>query len=148
MQLVPYMLAALAVGIVVSFQPPMNGMLAKSVGSAYGAAAVSIGIAFASILLLILVAGHGEISRRTLGSVPWWVYLSGTIGAAFVAAGAAIAPVTGGLVFFICIVAGQLIGSMLVDHFGAFGLEVRVMSPLRLLGLAMVLGGAVLVSRN
>lgn len=148
MQLVPYMLAALAVGIVVSFQPPMNGMLARSVGSAYGAAAVSIGIAFASILLFMLVAGHGEISRRTLGSVPWWVYLSGTVGAAFVAAGAAIAPVTGGLVFFICIVAGQLIGSMLVDHFGAFGLEVRAMTPMRLLGLAMVLGGAVLVSQS
>ena len=148
MQLVPYMLAALAVGIVVSFQPPMNGMLAKSVGSAYGAAAVSIGIAFASIVLLVLIAGHGEISRRTLGSVSWWVYLSGTIGAAFVAAGAAIAPVTGGLVFFICIVAGQLIGSMLVDHFGAFGLEVRSMSPMRFMGLAMVLGGAVLVSQS
>ncbi len=148
MQLVPYMLAALAVGIVVSFQPPMNGMLARSVGSAYGAAAVSIGIAFASILLFMLVAGHGEISRRTLGSVPWWVYLSGTVGAAFVAAGAAIAPMTGGLVFFICIVAGQLIGSMLVDHFGAFGLEVRAMKPMRLLGLAMVLGGAVLVSQS
>jgi transporter family-2 protein len=146
MQLFPYMLATLVVGIVISLQPPMNGMLARAVGSAYGAATISIGIAFISILLLIFFMGPGEISRRTLGTVPWWIYLSGTIGAVFVAAGAAISPVTGTLVFFVCIVAGQLIGSILMDHFGAFGLEVRTISPTRVLGLLLVLSGAFLVS--
>ena len=148
MQLLPYMLAALAVGIIVSFQPPMNGMLARSVGSAYGAATISIGVAFASILVLILLTGHGEISRRTLGSVPWWVYLSGTVGAAFVAAGVIIAPVNGALLFFVCIVGGQLAGSMLADHFGAFGLPVRELSALRVAGLALVLAGAAMVLRG
>mgnify|MGYP000386246409 CR=1 FL=1 len=148
MHLVPYMLSALAVGIVLSFQPPLNGMLARALGSAYGAAAISIAVAFVSILLLVIFTGWGEIGRRSLGSVPWWVYLSGTVGAAFVAAGAAIAPVTGALVFFVCIVAGQLVGSMLADHFGVFGLEVRAMSVWRISGLLLVLGGAVLVTQG
>lgn len=148
MQNIPFMFAAVAVGMFLSFQPPMNGMLARAVGSAYGAATISIAVALASILLLIAFTGSGQISRGTLTAVPWWVYLSGTIGAVFVAAGAAIAPVTGALAFFVCIIAGQLLGSVLADHFGAFGLEVRALSLQRLAGLALVVGGAVLVSRS
>jgi transporter family-2 protein len=59
-----------------------------------------------------------------------------------------IAPVTGALVFFVCVVGGQLLGAMIVDHFGAFQLAVRPISLLRLLGLALVLLGAVLVQRG
>ncbi len=58
-----------------------------------------------------------------------------------------IAPVTGALVFFVCIIAGQLLGAMLADHFGAFGLTVREISLPRVMGLVLVLVGAVLVSR-
>ncbi|KZM48761.1 hypothetical protein OA90_18970 [Labrenzia sp. OB1] len=148
MQMVPYMLATVVVGMVLSTQPPLNSMLGRAVGSAYGAATISIAVALASILVFIVFSGWGDMSRKTLGSVPWWVYLSGIAGAIFVASGPVVAPVTGAMVFFVCIVAGQLIGSMLADHFGAFGLDVRTVSVWRLLGLAMVLGGALLVSRG
>ena len=50
--------------------------------------------------------------------------------------------------FFVCIVAGQLIGSTIADHYGAFGLTVREMSGSRILGISLVLAGAVLVSRG
>ena len=55
---------------------------------------------------------------------------------------------TGGLLFFACVVAGQLGGAMLADHFGWFGVVVRPISLVRLLGLALVLGGALLVQRG
>lgn len=148
MQMLPYMLATVLVGMALSVQPPLNSMLGRAVGSAYGAAAISIAVAFASILIVIAVTGWGDVSRKALGSVPWWVYLSGTVGAVFVASGPLVAPVTGALVFFVCIVAGQLIGSTLADHFGAFGLEVREITFWRLLGLVLVIGGAVMVSRG
>jgi transporter family-2 protein len=97
---------------------------------------------------MIGVTGGGAMSRATLASVPWWVYLAGATGTIFVASGAAIAPVTGALVFFVCIVAGQLVGALLADHFGAFGLTVRPISLMRLAGLAMVLAGAIVVQRG
>ncbi len=147
MQLVPYMLATVIVGVLLSAQPPLNSMLGKAMGSAYGAASVSIAVALLSIIVVVLVAGWGNASREAFLSVPWWVYLSGIIGAIFVVSGPLFAPVTGALMFFVCIVAGQLIGSLLADHFGAFGLEVREISFWRLVGLAMVLGGAVMVGR-
>ena len=148
MQTLPYMLAAIVVGVLVSAQPPLNAILGRAVGSPFGATAISIAIAFSSILLVVAFVGWGDISRDTLRTVPWWVYLAGTVGAIFVAAGVVIAPVTGALVFFVCIVAGQLLGSLLADHFGAFGLAERSISIGRVAGMALVLVGAFMVGRG
>lgn len=141
------MFAAIVVGIMVSAQPPLNAIVSRSVGSAFGATAIQILVALVCALLVLFITGSGEISRRTLSAVPWWAYMAGVFGAIFVASGVVIAPVTGALVFFVCIVAGQLLGSMLADHFGAFGLQVREISLARVLGLILVITGAVLVSR-
>lgn len=148
MQIYAYMLAAVVVGAVITAQPPMNAVLARAVGNAYGATAVSIGVAFISILAVTLFFGRGDLSIKTLASVPWWVYLAGLGGTIFVGAGVVIAPVTGALLFFVCIVAGQLIGSTLFDHLGAFQLETRPVTGTRIAGIALALIGAVMVSRG
>jgi transporter family-2 protein len=79
--------------------------------------------------------------------VPWWIYLAGFAGTLFVAGGVVIAPHRAQL-FFISVIAGQLIGAALADHFGLFGLAVRSLSLERVLGLVLVLGGALLVRRG
>jgi transporter family-2 protein len=142
------MLAAILLGVVVTFQPLMNAILARAIGSPYGAAAISILVAALGAVVMVAFAGRGDLSRATLASVPWWIYLAGFIGTLFVASGVVIAPITGALLFFVCVVAGQLLGAMLADHFGLFGLQVRPASLQRLLGLTLVLGGAILVQRG
>jgi bacterial/archaeal transporter family-2 protein len=137
--------AAAALGVLVAFQPLANAILARAIGSPYGAAGISIAVAALGAVVMVALAGRGDISRATLASVPWWVYLAGFTGTLFVAGGVVIAPVTGALLFFICVVAGQLLGATLADHFGLFGLDLRPVSPARLIGLALVVGGAVLV---
>jgi transporter family-2 protein len=143
-----YMLAAVLVGMLVSTQPALNGMLGRAMGSYTSATLISVGVAFLSAIVLALVMGRGDFSRSALGSVPWYVYLAGVAGMLFVAGGAIIAPVTGAFAFFVCIVAGQLLGAMLADHFGAFGLAVREVSPQRIAGLVLVIAGALLVHRG
>ncbi|MFT3975222.1 MAG: DMT family transporter [Amaricoccus sp.] len=148
MQSLPYLVSAVGLGVIVAYQPLMNAMIARAIGSSFGAALISILVTLAGIVLVTAVAGRGEISRATLGPLPWWVFLSGFIGTAFVAGGALIAPVTGSLVFVMCIVAGQLVGATLADHLGLFGIAVREVTPLRLVGLALVASGAVIALRN
>jgi bacterial/archaeal transporter family-2 protein len=143
-----FMLAAILVGALVSAQPPMNAILARAIGNPFGAAAISIFVAFACAIAALLFTGTGDLSRGTLAAVPWWVYLAGTVGLIFVAGGIVIAPVTGALLFFVCVVGGQLLGATLADHLGAFGLQVRPVSPQRIAGLALVLAGAILVQRG
>jgi transporter family-2 protein len=145
MPILAYLVAAAALGVIIAFQPLANAILARAIGSPYGAAGISIAIAALGAALLVAVAGRGEISRATLASVPWWVYLAGFAGTLFVAGAVVIAPVTGALLFFICVVTGQLLGAALADHFGLMGLDLRPVSLTRLAGLALVIGGAVLV---
>jgi transporter family-2 protein len=148
MGILVYMAAAAALGIVVAFQPLVNAILARAIGSAYGAAAVSILVALLGAIAMVGITGRGEMTRATLGSVPWWVYLAGFVGTVFVAGGVVIAPAIGALLFFACVIAGQLTGATLADHFGLFGLEVRPVSLGRLAGIALVLGGALLAQRS
>jgi transporter family-2 protein len=143
-----YMLAAVIVGAGVAAQPPLNAILSRAVGSHLVATSISIFTAFCCSLLILAATGNLRVSPAALTSVPWWVYLAGVFGAIFVGAGVVIAPVTGALVFFVCIVAGQLIGSMLADHFGAFGLTVREASLARIGGIVLVILGAILVSKG
>jgi transporter family-2 protein len=143
-----HMLAAVLVGMLISTQPALNGMLGRAIGSSPGATLISVGVAFLAAVAFAAVFGRGDMSRASLATVPWWVYLAGIAGMVFVAGGTIIAPVTGALVFFVCIVAGQLIGALLADHFGAFGLAVREISLVRLAGLALVILGALLVQRG
>jgi len=42
------------------------------------------------------------------------------------------------------VVAGQLLGSILADQFGAFGMQVKPVNTMKLLGLCLVLIGAAL----
>jgi transporter family-2 protein len=148
MAILYYLAAAMAMGVLLSFQPLINATLARAVGSPYGAAAVSLVVAGLGGIAIAAVAGRGDMSRATLATVPWWVFLAGLIGTLFVAGGVVIAPVTGAQLFFVTIVAGQLVGAALADHFGLFGLAVRPLSLARGLGLALVLGGALLVRRG
>ena len=148
MALLVYMVAAAGLGILVAFQPLMNAILARAIGSAYGAALVSILVAALGAIAMVAVTGRGEMSRATLASVPWWVYLAGFVGTVFVAGGVVIAPAIGALLFLACVIAGQLTGATLADHFGLFGLHVRPVSPGRLAGIALVLGGAILAQRS
>jgi bacterial/archaeal transporter family-2 protein len=148
MPLLAYLAAALGLGVLVALQPLLNAVLARAVGSAYGAAAISILVAALGALVMIAVTGRGDVSRATLASVPWWVYLAGFVGTLFVAGGVVIAPVTGALLFFMCVVAGQLLGATVADHFGLFGITLRPVSALRLTGLALVLVGVVVAQRG
>jgi len=56
--------------------------------------------------------------------------------------------VLGIALFFVCIVAGQLFGATLADHFGVFGMQVKPVNTMKVIGLALVLAGAGLVENS
>lgn len=116
-----YLVASIALGVVIAMQPLMNAVLARAIGSPYGAAGISIAVALVGAIAIMAVAGRGDMSRANLVAVPWWIYLAGFAGTAFVAGGVVIAPVTGALLFFLCVIAGQLRGgSVDLNRFRAF----------------------------
>ncbi len=141
---IAYLLSAVAIGIAFAAQPAVNGTTARVFGSAIAAATLSISITLVACLV-IMVALKATPTPAMFAKLPWWAVFGGFIGVLVVAGGAAIVPVTGAALFFVCLIAGQLIGSVLIDAVGAFRLPVRELSTLRLAGIGLVLAGVVLV---
>ncbi|HVL94686.1 MAG TPA: DMT family transporter [Solirubrobacteraceae bacterium] len=136
--------ATLAIGGLVAFQPPANALLARHVGD--------FGSAFVSLLLSTLIVGtlllaSGQVGRLE-GLVEFRpVHLIGGIAGAAVVFGTIItvrhlgaAGVTAALV------CTQLGVSALIDRFGAIGVPQIDLSPARLIGIGLLVAGTVLVT--
>jgi transporter family-2 protein len=143
-----HLAAAVAIGVCLALQPPINAVMARTLTSPLLAAVVSIAISLAVVVPVWLVVGQGDGDLGQVRALPWWVLLGGTFGVVFVAGSVIAAPVLGIALFFVCVVAGQLLGATVVDHLGAFGLPVKPLTPMKIVGLGLVLLGAALVQRG
>lgn len=143
-----YIAAAVAMGVAHSLQPPINATMARGLGSPLLAASISIFISFVIVTFLWLTWGKGTGDFSQVRMLPWWVIIGGIVGVVFVAGSVVVAPVLGVALFFVCIVAGQLIGSTLLDQFGVFGLTVKPFNMMKLIGIGLVLLGAALVQSS
>jgi len=145
-----YIVAAIVMGACLSVQPPINAVMARTLGSPLLAAPISIAISLIFVVLVWLTWGKGVGDLAQAKTLPWWIVIGGVVGAGFVAGGVMLAPVLGVALFFVfvCVVAGQLLGSTLADHLGVFGLQVKPVNRMKLLGLGLVLARAVLVQNS
>jgi bacterial/archaeal transporter family-2 protein len=145
-----YLVFALLAGAMLPIQFGINAQLATWVGGSIRAAFVSFVVGAAALLVAVLVAQRGipdragEIPDRA-GDAPWWVWIGGVLGAFYVLGSIVTAPKLGAATLVALILAGQAIASLLVDHYGWVGFEENPITPLRLLGVALLAGGVVLV---
>ena len=139
--LVP-VLVGLGIGALVGLQPIIDARLAASLGSPVAATLVSVAV---SIVCVAPAAALGGL-RWSLPAVvapPWWAWLGGVAGAAFVAGGLLLVPRVGVALFVVSVIAGQLVAAALIDHHGWFGAAVRAIDPMRALGIGLVFAGVV-----
>ena len=141
-----YIIAAILMGVALSTQPAINATMSRIVGNPLLAASISISISLALVTAIWLITGEGLPDFGQFGLLPWWVFVGGVVGAIFVAGSIVTVPVLGVALFFVCMVTGQVIGSVVIDQFGAFGLEVKPLNTLKVVGLTMVLLGAGIVN--
>ncbi|MBD3664161.1 DMT family transporter [Sulfitobacter aestuariivivens] len=139
-----YLMAACLIGAAFATQPAINAAAAKVLGSPIPATVMSVAITLAASIV-IMVLGRTTPSMAAVTSLPWWVVIGGLIGVLVVGGGVVIVPVTGVAIFFVCLIAGQLAGSILLDHYGAFGLAVREIGAMRLCGILVTFAGVLLV---
>lgn len=128
------------VGVQFSAQAPVNGGLGRNTGPLVAAL---ISFLIGNVALLLIVAGAGQLGNfSTIGEVPLWQLAGGVIGATYVALAATTISRIGAGVIAAVTVTGQLACSVLVDHFGWFGIEVHDVTGPRILGLVLLLVGA------
>lgn len=136
---------ALLAGAGLPFQAASNAAVGRALGHPFWGALTSL-IVSAMVILPLLVAQRA--SAPTITSAiqgPWWLWVGGILGAVYVGGAAAVTPKLGAGGFLVCVVAGQMVVAMLVDHFGLMGIAPKPVTLLRLAGVALILGGVLLV---
>ncbi|SLN39626.1 DMT family transporter [Oceanibacterium hippocampi] len=142
---VAFMAWAFAAGAAIPVQAGLNAVLSRSVGGPLVAAFVSFLVGTLVLLAYNLATGTRWPRLPEMASVPLWAWVGGALGAFFVVSFTATAPKLGAATMIGCIIAGQLTISLLLDHFGLVGYAEQAITPLRLLGAMMLLGGVLLV---
>ena len=139
-------LTLLLAGAATALQGPTNARLVTAVGSPLNAAFVSfaVGTAALGILALVLQTRPDMAASRAL---PWYAWVGGLYGAIFVVAAAWGVPRLGVATTITLMVAGQLLLSVGLDHFGAMGVPKQTISWGRVAGVLMVLGGVLMVRK-
>jgi len=82
-----YIIAALAIGFLVSLQPSVNAVMARELSSSLLASTISIGISFCLIFFAWQTLGKGAGELSQVRHLPWWIVLGGVAGMAFVVGG-------------------------------------------------------------
>jgi transporter family-2 protein len=142
-----YLLVCLVAGALMPLQAGVNAQLARWVGHPVVASLVSFAVGTLALFAYSAALRPRLPAAAALAEAPWWVWGGGLLGAVFVTAAAAFAPRLGAATFISVTIAGQVLVSVLLDHFGAVGFAERPLTPLRVLGALLLVAGVLIVRK-
>jgi transporter family-2 protein len=132
-------------GVILAVHLAMNG----KVGSAIGNPRVANGMFWCiGALTAVIIAATGWRSGALSGvkDVHPALFTAGMLGACLVFAIAWIIPRVGAQSVFITLIAGQVLGGMLISHFGWLGSPLQRVSWVNIFGAAVMFGGVLLAT--
>jgi bacterial/archaeal transporter family-2 protein len=145
--IVLYFVAAFVAGALVTTQTGSNARLKEALGHPLSAVIISSAL---GVLLLLAAAATVRVpvpSLQKLAGAPWSAWLGGFLGAAYAVTVVLLARRLGAATLTALVVTGQLVCSVVLDHFGLIGFEVHAASIGRLVGCVLLFAGLVLIWR-
>ena len=145
----PWLFFALALlaGMLITVQTGSNARLKEAFGETLPAVIVSSSL---GIILLVAVTLAGRIPWPSLSSVaatPWWGWVGGALGAIYAVTTVLLARELGAATLTALVVTGQLVCSVVLDHFGWVGFTEHAAGAGRILGCLLMVAGFFLIAR-
>lgn len=120
----------------------MNGQLNKYVVNPWLASAFSFALITFFFAGASLIHPHPLPTEKDLAATPWWAVSGGLVGAVQVYAGLTLVNKVGAGPFVGFTVTAARITSLLIDHFGWLRMQPHPLSPGRIIGGLLLIGGA------
>jgi bacterial/archaeal transporter family-2 protein len=144
-----WVVLGLVAGAALPIQGAVNAQLRADLHIPFAVATISFAIAAVAMVLILLPAiilrQAPRLELQKFASVPWWGWLGGLCGAAYVTAVFTAIPVIGAAVVVGLTVVGQQIASVFFDRYGLMRLPARPVTMPRLGGVAFLLFGVALI---
>ena len=140
-------IAMILIGAGTAAQTAMNAQLRESLGHTITGSAINFSIGLLCLVGLFLALRIPAPSFSAIAAVPAWAWLGGVIGAVFVAVSSVASRDLGILLTFSLLIAGQVLGSAVLDHFGWMGFAPRPINLMKLVGAILLVVGVLMIKR-
>jgi len=137
--------AAAVAGALVPLQAGSNAALGRALGHPLWATLVSLCVSFVVVVPALFATQAPLPFVRDAMRMPPWIWFGGVAGVIYITAALVLTPRLGATSFIVCVIAGQMLTSLLIDHFGVMGLPVRHANPGRIAGVLLIVGGMLIV---
>ena len=141
------LLIAIVIGALLPVQTGINAQLRIFLGHPITTALVSFLVGAIGLLVAVLSLGIPMPLGAAWSQTSWWQWTGGLLGAIYIAGAVVLAPRLGAGTLIAAVVGGQMIASLVLDHFGLVGFPEHPISGARLLGATLVILGVALIQR-
>jgi transporter family-2 protein len=142
-----YILLALVAGAMMPTQAATNNKMAAVVDSPILSAFISFFVGTVALFLYVLISGTPLANIASAREAPAVAWVGGLLGAFFVTSAVVLVPRLGVAMTFSLIIAGQMMVTLIIDHFGLLGVPVKEVSLARVAGIALIAAGVVLIRK-
>lgn len=142
-----YLILAFLFGAIYPIQGSLNGKLLLQVGHPIITAIISF---LAGLIGLLILGVANKIPWNqflAIKNTPWYALTGGLLGAFYVATVVVILPRLGMVLTFSLIIAGQIIISIIIDHFGLLGNAVKEITLGKSIGILMLIISIIIIRK-
>ncbi len=136
-----YYIFAFGVGLILAVHLAMNADVGQKLGNARAGNAI-FWVVGAIVAVIIWLAGPDRSAVLELTKVNPLLLLAGALGASLVLAIAVIIPRIGAGAANVMLLAGQVIAGVLISHFALWSSPETSITPVKIVGIAVMIGGA------
>lgn len=142
-----FLVLAILAGMMMPTQGAVNTRLAGYVDSPISAAFISFAVGTLALFIYLIATGVPLSSLANAKDAPPIAWIGGLLGAFFVSAVASSIPKLGVAMTFSLAIAGQMLITLFLDHFGFLGVPVKEISMVRILGVTLITIGVILIRK-
>ncbi len=135
--MIVFYLLAMTIGVLVAFQAGLNAELARHIHSNSWAAVISFAVGLL-VLLFYTVISQQPLSLKKLETVPSFLFIGGALGAMFVLSVVILFPKIGAVNIVIFTVMGQMLCSLVIDHYGWLGAPISAINWQKIAALLLM----------
>jgi len=141
-----WIVLAFIAGSFLPMQAGINAKLGKAAESPAAASLISFTIGAAALVIYVLMSKQ-SISWQGLKAAPAFAWLGGLLGAFYVTVVILAFPRLGPGLTFALVVAGQMLFTVVLEHFNILVAQPHAMNAPRLIGVLLVIVGAIIIRK-
>lgn len=138
-------LLAIGAGVSAVIQQAVNANLRAEIGSVWWAGFISYVVGTLAMLLMVVLLREPVMTMQVMQRTQLISWTGGIFGVVYIATSILLFPRLGAATVITLAVAGQMLGSLVFDHFGILGVPVHEISVARLTGAALLVTGVILI---